>query len=62
MGLTTRVVGLHLRRVGLAARMVGMQSRSGSGKMNGVSAPLKNGHWSDNQSGESALEKSGSGS
>ena len=42
------MVGLHLRRVGLAAGMVGLQSRSGSGNINGGSAPLKSG--SDNQS------------
>ena len=46
--------------MGLAARMVGLQSRSGSGNMNCGSAPFKSG--SDNQSGVSALEKSGSGS
>ena len=60
MGLTTRVVDLHLRSVGLAAGMVGLQSRSGSGNINGGSAPVKSG--SDNQSGRSALEKCGSGS
>ena len=60
MGLTTRVVGVHvhLRIVGLAAIMVGMQSRSGSVNQNCGSTPLKSG--SDNQNGGSALEKSGS--
>ena len=53
MGLTTRVVDLHLRSVGLAAGMVGLQSKSGSGNINGRSALEKCG--SDNQSGGSVL-------
>ena len=60
MDLTTRVAGLYLRRVGLTTRVVGLQSRSGFGNQNGGSAPLKS--WSDNRSGESAFEKTGSGS
>ena len=59
MGLTTRVVDLHLRRVGLAARMVGLQSRSWSSNQNGGSAPLES--ESDNPSGGSTLENSWSG-
>ena len=48
--------------MGLAAGMVSLQSRSWSGNQNGgcTRTPLKSG--SDNQSGGSGLEKSGSGS
>ena len=55
MGLTTRVVDLHLRRVGLSAGMVGLQSRSGSGNQNGGSALKKSGSVSWN--GGSAIYK-----
>ena len=61
MGLTTRVVDLHLRRVGLAAGMVGRNLEVGPAtRMVGVRTPLKSG--SDNQGGGSTLEKSWFGS